>query len=171
MKKILCAALGALLLNMSAYDVRNPALNPVEFQTPLQHQNLELVKDGRLNFAIVFDENAEKHLRYPNQKGIRSAVDTLIREIEKSTGQKPEVFDVSELEKAKKYPYRLLIGENALTKQLGIDVSKLPREGFLIKTFPEGVAIAGNDSSLDREFNKSPLDRAGAQRGTLWGRI
>lgn len=169
MKKILCAALGALLLNMSAYDVRNPALNPVEFQTPLQHQNLELVKDGRLNFAIVFDKNAEKHLRYPNQKGIRSAVDTLIREIEKSTGQKPEVFDISELEKAKKYPYRLLIGESALTKQLGIDVSKLPREGFLIKTFPEGVAIAGNDSSLDREFNKSPLDRAGAQRGTLWG--
>ena len=29
MKKILCAALGALLLNMPAYDVRNPALNPV----------------------------------------------------------------------------------------------------------------------------------------------
>lgn len=169
MKKILCGALGALLLNMSAYDVRNPALNPVEFQTPLQHQNLELVKDGRLNFAIVFDENAEKHLRYPNQKGIRSAVDTLIREIEKSTGQKPEVFDVSELEKAKKYPYRLLVGESALTKQLGIDVSKLPQEGFLIKTFPEGVAIAGNDSSLDKKFNKNPLDRTGAQRGTLWG--
>ena len=84
MKKILCAALGALLLNMSAYDVRNPALNPVEFQTPLQHQNLELVKDGRLNFAIVFDENAEKHLRYPNQKGIDIAFLVLFRIASKS---------------------------------------------------------------------------------------
>ncbi len=169
MKKILCGALGALLLNMTAYDVRNPALNPVEFQMPPRHQNLELVKDGRLNFAIVFDANAEKHLRHPKQKGIRSAVDTLVREIEKTTGQKPEVFDVSELEKAKKYPYRLLVGESALTKQLGIDVSKLPREGFVVRTFSGGAVIAGDDSSLDRAFNKSPLDHAGARTGTLWG--
>ena len=168
MKRIVCLSLG-VLLNLSAYDLKNPALNPVEFQTSPHHGNLELIRNGRLAFAILYDRNAEKHLRNPQQKGILSAVNTLAAEIEKSTGQKPEVFDVSEAEKASKYPYRLLVGESALTRELGISTADLPDEGFLIRTFPKGIIIAGKDSSLDRNFNRNPLNHAGAQRGTLWG--
>ena len=46
---------------MEKYE--NPALNRVKFETPLNHRPLELVKDGKLQFAIVCDLAAEKNAR------------------------------------------------------------------------------------------------------------
>ena len=142
------AATAVLLGTASAtfgYDVKNPALPPVEFKDAHPQAPLKFVESGELKFAIIIDKNQERTRRYPNEKSILAAVDLLQEAFVNCTGRKPEVFDVTELDKAKKYPYQLLLGKSALTAALGMDGMKLPREGFEVKTFPDGVAIVGFD--------------------------
>lgn len=162
---LLCAA----TVQGTAYDVKNPALNKVNFQKPENHEEITLVKNGKLNFAIVTDKNIEKNIRDPRYRGIERAVKALSENIGKCTGQQPEILDVSETDKIAKYPFRVLVGDSAMTRALGIDARKLPREGFIIKTFKKGIAIVGNDSSLDPDFNKDKLDSMGPRKATLWG--
>ncbi len=164
-KMIFSAMLAALAFIASAYDVKNPALVPVRFKEAPRHEALGLVEKGELRFAIITDKNAEKQRRWREEKSIAPAVELLQEAFEKCTGKKPEVFDVAELEKAKSYPLRIWVGENALTKKLGLDALSMPNQGYEVKTFPNGLAIVGNDSSLIENYPKD----SGALRGTLWG--
>ena len=164
------AATAVLLGTASAtfgYDVKNPALPPVEFKDAHPQAPLKFVESGELKFAIIIDKNQERTRRYPNEKSILAAVDLLQEAFVNCTGRKPEVFDVTELDKAKKYPYQLLLGKSALTAALGMDGMKLPREGFEVKTFPDGVAIVGFDY-YDKEKPLKDWNQT-ALRGTLWG--
>ena len=57
---IFCLALAGTL---SGYDVKNKALAPVKFSTAPKHADLKMVENGKLNFAIVSDLQAEQRLR------------------------------------------------------------------------------------------------------------
>lgn len=148
-----------------ASDLKNPALTPVEFSPAPKHAPLPLVENGKLKFAIIYDK--KDRANFPSTG--RGAL-LLSEAVEKCTGVKPETFGLDELEKAGKYPFKIILGYNELSKKLGADPFKGKEQGYEIFTFPGGVVIAGYDSAIrDRGKKRLPLDHTGLLRGTLWG--
>ena len=154
---------------LSAYDLDNRALTPVTHEETPRHAPLKLVENGELKFAIITDKKAEKNGR--TGKSIAPAVKILTEAFKKTTGKTPEVFDITETGKAGKYPFLLVVGDNQIVRRNGIDFMKLPDQGFAVKSFPQGVIIAGHDSSLIEDYNRDPLDRRGTSPGTLYGAV
>ena len=152
---------------IQAYDLKNPALTPVQMKKAQQHAPLHLVKNGKLQFAIIADLNQE--LRSERGWSITPAVNELKLGFQRCTGMIPEVFPSSQITEAqKKYPYLISVGNNPLSAKY-VNVKTLKQEGFEIVTFPGGIVICGMDSSIDPAYNKDPLDMKGEIRGTLWG--
>jgi hypothetical protein len=160
-----CTLLLVINSKSTAYSLTNPALTPVKIQKTPDHTPLKLVENGKLKFAIITDKKAE----YRHGKSIQPAIALLQEAFKNCCGTVPEVFDISKLDKAKKYPYQLLVGQSKLTKKLGMDALKLPAAGFEVKSFSDGIAIVGHDSSLIKNYNPTKLDKKGHLRGTLWG--
>ncbi len=151
-------------------ELFNPALHPVKpLPLPL-HGPVTLVRDGRPAFVIVWDAHAETNAPYGLvNRPIRDAVRTLRRAFFFCTGADVPVADVAEREKYANRPV-ILVGKSALTDRLGLKPRALPPEGFVVTTFSNGVAIVGNDSSVDPAFPRAtPLLKLGARRPTLWG--
>ena len=144
----LCFALGLLTLPITAWSGKydNPALNPVKFKPVENQPPLELVQDGKLNFAIVFDMSSEKNVSACRQS-IHQAVEALKDAFKRSSGQTPPVIDANSAD-IKKYRYLIAVGKSKITDELGMKPLQLPPEGFEVKTFPGGVAIAGYDGSM-----------------------
>ena len=158
------------ILFSSAYDLKNRALTPVDINELPKHKPVEMIRNGNLCFAIVYDKRIERSVRNRTVKSIFPAVKALENAFFRCTGTKPEVFDISELASVqKKFSSVILVGDNTLTRKLGIDVRKLPDQGFIIKTFEGGVVIAGSDSSLVENYNSHPLDFKGGSTGTMYG--
>lgn len=148
----------------------NPALNPVAFHPPGEHASLTLVRDGKARFAIVFDTGSEQGLIRQRQS-IHLAVDALHDAFKRTAGCDVPVVSAADTNKLQHGILRLLVGRSSLTDELGIDVSKLPQEGFVVRSFPGGIAIAGWDGSLFPGTYKR-LDDSNANfriNGTLWG--
>lgn len=59
----------------------------------------------------------------------------------------------------------ILIGDNYYVREKGIDTQSLPGDGFVIKTIPEGLIIAGKDDSV---FSYN-YDWVPGSAGTLYG--
>ena len=155
----------ALSLALEAYDVRNKALVPVEFQRAPEHAPVPLVENGKPTFVIVTDKEAETRLHGKNKtaKSIAPAIEVLQEAFEKCTGTKPEVADVKD---AAKYSRMIVVGDCSIAKENGVDVSKLLPQELEIKTFPQGIILAGNDSSLIEGYNMKPLEARGSSMGT-----
>ncbi len=146
-----------LLSGVEKYAV--PSLNKVKFNSPAKHPPLALVQEGKLNFAIVADLKADQSgtsvpsgapLK-PNRHSAHIAVKALQKGFFRTTGQRPVVLapDSPELSR---YRYRILVGKSSLTDQLHIDIEKLPKEGFVVRTYSGGVAIAGHDGNRIHGF-------------------
>ena len=160
-------AASLLLQDVQAYDLKNPALTPVEIRKAEKHAPIQLVKNGQLQFAIIADLDRETGA--VRSRSISYAVDELKTGFQSCTGKTPEVFPSSQIALArKKYPFVISVGDNPISAKY-VNVKKLKQEGFEVVTFPGGVVIAGTDSSLDPSYNKDPLDMKGGIRGTLWG--
>ena len=167
--KSIAAALLALTFcaGVQAYDLKNPALTPVQIKKAEKHSPLQLVKNGKLQFAIIADLNQEH--RSSRGWSINPAVEELKTAFQRCTGMTPEVFSSKDLSAAqKKYPYVISVGNNPLSVKY-VDAKKLKQEGFEVVTFPKGIVICGMDSTIDPTYNKDPLDMKGEIRGTLWG--
>ncbi|OQA85395.1 MAG: hypothetical protein BWY31_01917 [Lentisphaerae bacterium ADurb.Bin242] len=152
---------------LPAYDVKTAALTPVEFQSTPEHAPVSLVKNGKPDFVIVTDKQAETRMQGKNrtQKSIAPAVEILLEAFEKCTGTRPEVVDVKE---ASKYPRMIVVGDCSIARENGVDVSRLPPQGLAVKTFPKGIILAGNDSSLIEGYNSKPLEGRGSSTGTKY---
>ena len=87
-KKIFLLILAFVLTGtLSGYDVKNKALAPVKFSATPKHADLKLVENGKLNFAIVADLQAEQRMR-KNCKAefsIKPAITLLVEGFEKCT--------------------------------------------------------------------------------------
>ena len=56
-KELLLAAIALIgCMSASAYDLKNPALTPVQIKKAEKHSPLQLVKNGKLQFAIIARE-------------------------------------------------------------------------------------------------------------------
>ncbi len=123
------------------------ALPKIDLQERPKHPTLELVADGKLNFAIAFDTAVEGKDMLNTRRSIRLGVDALQDAFQRVTGISPEVFDAKSPELSK-YRYVISVGKNIITEQQGFDPLKLPPEGFVVRSFAGGVMIAGWDGSL-----------------------
>ena len=102
--KIKIAALlllcGSCLYVQANEKYANPALNKVKFEQPVKHAPLQLVENGKLNFAIVADLKADKSGKAipsgkplaKNRWSVTMAVDTLQRAFLRTVGAKPVVL-------------------------------------------------------------------------------
>lgn len=157
-------------------DYRCPSLSRVEFLERPAHPDLKLVEDGRLRFAVVAARRAEEAFRSPDglplqagQKSVSRAAKLLCDGIRKACGRTPAVLEPDDPEIAR-WPYLVLVGKSPLTDKLGMDPYALPREGFEVRTFDKGVALAGMDGfrvpGLYGPFDfKTPRISC---NGTLW---
>lgn len=126
-------------------DLKNPALTPVRFEPAPNHAPLKLIEKGKPNFAIVYDKsNRDRAFT----SSVERAALLLEEAVEKCTGVKPAVLGLHEQDKAKQYQYKIHLGYNDITKKLGADPFKGPKQGYQLFTCPEGVVIAGYDSAL-----------------------
>ena len=166
-KKISFVILAGLVGTLSAYDLKTKELVPVKFEKAPVHSPVKMVENGKLNFAIVADLQAENRMRRKNktEKSIAPAIEILKEAVQKCTGTVPDVLDVKDAAKAK---FMILVGDNELTRKYGVDVKKLPPQGLAVKTFDKGIILAGNDSSLIEGYNMKPLEGKGSSTGTKY---
>ncbi|OQA81757.1 MAG: hypothetical protein BWY31_03673 [Lentisphaerae bacterium ADurb.Bin242] len=160
-KSLLCAFLGILVFTACANTrskYENDALNKVRFAPVQKHADLALVENGKLNFAIVCDLAAEKAVRTPTGKPIswkamslHRSVGTLCDAFEMCTGIRPEVLQPGATE-LNKYRYKIVLGKNTVTDSLGIDTAKIPLDGFVVRSYQDGIVIAGRDGSMAAGF-------------------
>ena len=151
-------------------DLANPALFPVKPLLAPLHDPVPLVVGGEPQFVVVWDSQAETNAPYGLvNRPIRDAVRTLRREFYFCTGKDIPVADVAEREKYDGRPV-MLVGRSVLTDALGFEPTRLPPEGYVVATFSNGVAILGNDSSVDPSFPRPAARlKLGPRRATLWG--
>ncbi|MFA7173868.1 MAG: DUF4838 domain-containing protein [Kiritimatiellia bacterium] len=146
--------LAALTFALSAQPqlVENNALPPVETLKAESHAPLKLVENNEIRFAIVGGFKAEADVRGPEEQTLRKfsrdsvkrAANALAECFQKCTGMKPAVLEADD-PKAANYPYVISVGKTKWSEALGMKPDKLPREGFEVRTFEKGVAIAGMD--------------------------
>lgn len=132
-------------------DYRCPALSRVEFLETPKHEAVRLVESGRLRFAIVAALKDEDAFQGPGglplhngQKSVARAVKLLRDGFRKACGQTPAVLEPDDPDIAR-WPLLILVGKSPLTDALDMDPYALSREGFEVRTFEHGVAIAGMD--------------------------
>ena len=167
MRLLFILVLSPLLVFAGGVTLDNRALNPVRFLDPDTTEQVTLVKDGRPMFAIVADTARERAL--PEMaKSITVAVRQFAKFVGRQTGTVPQIYDAAE-----KVPAGMpivYIGRSAATDDAGIDVSALPAEGFVVKTVKGGIALVGNDSSLDPDFEEKERRALGkgTRKATVW---
>lgn len=172
MKHILLAVLAAPMC-AGAYDLHSKLFVPIKEKTPPAGGEMAFVTGGKPDFAIVIDKDAEK--RAKNNKAAKSigpAVKILKREFGKVFGAKVEVVDENDAAALAKHAYQLVVGDSRTARENGVDVRKLPDQGFAVKTFAKGIIVAGSDSSLVDGYNGlTRLDKRGSSLGTKYGAI
>lgn len=111
---------------------------------------LALVKNGEAQFEIVAPDSSNCVAKYAAQE--------LRTYLEKTIGAKISITNFPASGKTV-----LLIGDNELTRKLGVDVKSLPRDGFIIKTVGNTIVIAGRDDQ-----SKNPYEQL---KEGIWGQF
>ena len=132
--------------------LENRALPKVEILESAKHAPLELIKDGKANFAIVGEFADEAEVRGPGgmplkkfgRDSVRRAATLLSEAFFKTTGVRPEVMEADD-PKAEGFRYVIALGETRHSRALGMKPYGLPREGFELRTTGKAVVIAGMD--------------------------
>lgn len=142
-KMIVVGVLATALLSPAlAYDLQTKALPKIDLREPPKGPAIELVKGGELKFAVVADK------RKASRRGaVRNGWLVLKEAFLATTGREIELLD-AEADRAKwqAAPAILLLGDSAAAREFGFDSDALPDQGFLVSTFPKGVAIIGNET-------------------------
>lgn len=114
---------------------------------------VSLVKDGEPRAVIVVAEDASKTTRYASEE--------LVRFIEKATGVRLKT--ISESAAPEDVHTRVYIGKTKSCANQGIDVKRLPREAFIMRSVGNDLFIAGY------EDDGEPLNQNNPNAGTLFG--
>ena len=99
---------------------------------------LTMVKDGKVNFEIVVPADAAPSVKFAGNEAaelLGKAFGTKLKVLKKASGKCPAI----------------ILGSPEYAAKLGIDVNQLDRDGFVIRTFPGGVLIAGHDDPQKTE--------------------
>ena len=167
--KMVAAVVALVALTGFGYDIHLKSLTPVKELARPAGAEMRFVEKGGLNFAIALDPQAETRAKNRSKKSIAPALVHLTNAIFRTTGQLPAVIDENDAAALAKWKYLLVLGDSKLARAAGVDVSKMPTEGFAVKTFEKGVVIAGADTSLIEGYNMGVTDTWGTGCGTKWG--
>lgn len=136
---------------------------PLKYQFhPLQERRinigttpeLTLVTDGKTGFELVVPADATPTAKFAAQEAaelLGRALQTKISLIAAPTGNVPA----------------LVIGDVKLAAQAGLDIAKLDRDGFYIKTQGKNILLIGRDDPQNRPLDMS-LYGDGGERATLF---
>ena len=96
--------------------------------------SISIVKNGTADAVIVVDKKAPRMVQY--------AAKELQNYIQKSGGAALQIVHAPVKGKTS-----VFVGESACTKKLGIDVTKLSADGFIVKAVKDGLVLCGRDYS------------------------
>jgi hypothetical protein len=122
-------------------------LNPVRFREASRHHTLTLVEKGTSTWSICVPGTPSAQLNL--------AVANLQAFIAEATGAKLPIVPGKVVSPA------IVVGNCDLARQNGLEGSKMPVEGFAIKTIEGGVLITGHDEPIANSNVRS--------EGTAWG--
>ncbi|MCJ8332570.1 MAG: hypothetical protein MJH11_21625, partial [Lentisphaeria bacterium] len=113
-------------------------LTPVTVLKASEHEPVEIVRDGKV-MAVVY-------VGVPKPgKTLSRLVSELLRTVKDATGAGLEwVKDAPPADQP-----AIIIGDCEETREAGIDASKLPAEGFVVKTGPNRVYLVGSSKGGD----------------------
>ncbi len=147
-----CILSAALLLPLAATVLaadRPKDLNPATFKKAPEHPPVVLAEKGQPRATLCIMTKSKS-------RPLRQAIKELQECIELATGAKLPVV------RGQIRPPAIVIGDCDLAAQHGLVGSKMPIEGFAIKTAPGHVFIVGNDDPMAKV-------RGAASHGTAWG--
>ncbi|MFO7973960.1 MAG: DUF4838 domain-containing protein [Candidatus Hydrogenedentota bacterium] len=114
---------------------------------------VSLVKNGEARAVVVLADTPSETARY--------AAEELVRHVELATGVRLEITPESDVPAA---PHtRIYVGETESAAHHGIDVQRLPREAYVLRSVGNDLFIVGRESESD------PLDQNNPDAGTLFG--
>lgn len=131
---------------LSGNELQNPALNKVRFHKPGRHAPLVLLENGKARFAVVADLAREKG-QAKSRKSVTRAAALIQQAFKKCAGITIPILAPNSPE-LKKYPVILSLGDNSLTRTIGVDTDTMPKEGFAVKSGNGILVIAGYDGSF-----------------------
>jgi len=129
--------------NPSSYQVPLSVLVVSLLSASLTSADVPIARNGRPAAVILVADNASPVTH--------EAAEELARVIEKATGARLLIFPEDEfIARDKGYPAdaaaKILVGDTETGRRLGVDLSKLPAEGFTIRTKGRHLVLAGQDS-------------------------
>ncbi len=140
MKRLLAfsALATATALPVSAADELQPRdLTPVSRMEAPAHPPVELVRDGRARAAVHVADG-------DRSASLKRLLDELVEAVRLGTG--------ATLERVAEPPPpdrpAIVIGDCAESRRTGIDATKIPIEGFVVKTAPHRVYLVGSTQPL-----------------------
>ena len=167
MKKSLSLMLG--LFCVAGFAAQNVKLPELYFNPPPRkikvNKNAKLIfaENGKINFGIVVPEEAGGPARF--------AAEELALFLGKALNAKIPVAK----QRDAKWKHAIILGDCALSRKAGLDVTNLHRDGFLMKTVGNDIYIAGQDdkASDTKKITHSNhywgVEPCVHQRGTLFG--
>ncbi|OQA80539.1 MAG: hypothetical protein BWY31_03988 [Lentisphaerae bacterium ADurb.Bin242] len=125
-------------------------------------KNMPIISGGKINFEIVVPPDAGKPAGFAGEE---------LRDLLKLAAGK-DIPMVSK--RSSNVKYAIVLGDSAMSRNAGIDVSKLVRDGFFMRTVGNEIFIAGIDDKQkdarmllhDSTWKSDPFRY---QRGTLYG--
>ena len=131
-KTLLFTLACASALAAGAYDLANPALNPVERREPVPTvKPWPLFVKGREQLQILYGPGGSRGAGFL-QAHFRQALGVEVACESWSKGV------------LRKRPYRISLGKTPDAEKAGIDPANQPRQGFGIKSFDKGLVIVGD---------------------------
>lgn len=125
-------------------------------------ERMKLAENGRIDFEIVVPDSAGLPAKFAGEE-LASLLGEALR---------TKIPIVKQRSAEKKHA--LILGDSELSRKAGLDVSKLTRDGFYIRTAGNDIYIAGRDDKQsdsrtllsDKSWKTDPYRY---QRGTLYG--
>ncbi|MFC1607347.1 DUF4838 domain-containing protein [Candidatus Latescibacterota bacterium] len=103
-----------------------------------------IVDNGKPSSVIVISNNVHANTQL--------AADDLIYHVQRATGVTLKVVSPAEANNLSEKIVRIIIGDNTSSRELGIDVSQLSKEQFVVKTHGGSIVCAGNDEIAPASF-------------------
>ena len=158
----------SLLSSLGAFALTDAGFPAVDFDPPprrikIDNKNLmPFVKDGKVNFEIIVPEEAGGVAKFAASEMTALMGRAFKSKIQISTHP------------TGKFKYTIVLGDCAAARKAGLDVKKLPRDGFYMRSVGNTLYIAGyDDKKIDvpTQIKKPnwPHRDMDFNRGTLFG--
>jgi hypothetical protein len=153
MKQVMKAVVAmAVCMLATAEDLtKAPDLMPVTLRTAPKHKPVELVRKGKAKAVVYVAPRPRKTLQKRRVRPRDVMVKELLKAVKLTSGA--ELAIVTEVPAADQPA--IIIGDCEASRKAGIDTSKIPVDGFEIKTAANRIFLVGSTMKVDIIHNRS----------------